>query len=196
MAARNTGHRRRSQEGRDRSAWNARQLQRGRYDASGEDASLAHQDRWAENYLRHECIDYETALAQLHGRCGKDEAYELLRRRVDEMIRTRFPTLGAVPEKRPANYPREKWERSLKKAMQQALGDEAYHQFRATRADGPYSVEAFREDVLKPKLLKAVETNKKLIVNLDGRKYRYPCDGFIRHSRSSRTISAPKPRST
>ena len=154
--------------------WTARQAERGRYDADGEAAGPAHQDRWAENYLRHECIDYEPALAELHGRCGKDEAYRLLRSRVDEMIRNRFPTLHTRPEELPPCYPRERWDRSLEKAMEQALNDREWDRYRARRADGQYSVEAFREDVLKPMLLKAIETGTKLIVNLDGRKYRYP----------------------
>ena len=155
-------------------AWNAWQAECGRYDADGQSADRVHHNRWAENYLRHECIDYEAALAELHGECGKDEAYHVLRGRVDEMIRERFPTLHSLPERPAPSYPRESWDENLEKAMAQTLKDQPYHRYRAAREDGAYSVQAFREDVLAPRLVEAIKENKKLVVNLDGRKYRYP----------------------
>ena len=49
--------------------------------------------RWARNYLRHECLQYEDVLTETTGRPGVDTAYEIIRKRCDDMIEERYPTL-------------------------------------------------------------------------------------------------------
>ena len=42
--------------------------------------------RWAANWLRHQCSNYERLLIEMYGVVGKDEAYTIVKRRVTERI--------------------------------------------------------------------------------------------------------------
>jgi hypothetical protein len=46
------------------------------------------------NYIRHDLTDYDSLLANLYGTVGVDEAYEILRERVDDEIRYQYPYLA------------------------------------------------------------------------------------------------------
>ena len=74
--------------------WQAWQFERGNYDADGQSADTATKRRWARNYLRHCATTYEEQLAALFGVVGKDDAYQLIKLRVEEMIEQRFPDLA------------------------------------------------------------------------------------------------------
>ena len=74
--------------------WEAWQFERGNYDADGQSADAATKRRWARNYLRHCATTYEEQLAALFGVVGKDDAYQLIKLRVEEMIEQRFPDLA------------------------------------------------------------------------------------------------------
>ena len=47
-------------------------------------------NRWANNYLRHVCTEYDDSLAETFGQTGKDLAYSTIRERVDAMIQEKF----------------------------------------------------------------------------------------------------------
>lgn len=51
-------------------------------------------DRITVNYIRHDLTDYDSLLANLYGTVGVDEAYEILRDRVDGEIRDQYPHLA------------------------------------------------------------------------------------------------------
>ena len=58
-----------------------------------EDVPAPTLNRWAVNWLRHHRTSYERRLAQTFGKIGTDEAYHVVRRRVLDAIRTRWPGL-------------------------------------------------------------------------------------------------------
>ena len=82
------------QEARRRAteAWESHQMDLGRRKTNGQSASAETKLRWTENYLRHECLNYEAAIAELRGEVSRIEAYALLRGRADDMIDDWFRT--------------------------------------------------------------------------------------------------------
>lgn len=76
-------------------AWEEWQQLQENYDAYGDDADLETKKRWACNYLRHECLTYDDLRLTTYRQIGTSEAHAILHRRCLDMIRARFPELGA-----------------------------------------------------------------------------------------------------
>ncbi len=54
--------------------------------------------RICTNYLRHQLTRYETELERIAGKVGVQEAYELLKKRVNEAIVNQYPQLAPCPD--------------------------------------------------------------------------------------------------
>ena len=71
--------------------WYNRELSYDRFPSPNmSDYSEDNLTRWAKNYLRHVCTEYDDSLAETFGQTGKDLAYSIIRERVDAMIQNRF----------------------------------------------------------------------------------------------------------
>ena len=64
------------------------------YGASGHNAERADHVRWAVNYLRHACLEYEETLDDAHGRTGRAETALPIKLRCLRMIAKRYPAFG------------------------------------------------------------------------------------------------------
>jgi len=79
------------------SHWQQRQADRGDYLADGHSADDATIRRWMENYVRHRLTRYDEIIAQLFGLVGRDQAYDLLRTKIDAAIFRVYPELRKRP---------------------------------------------------------------------------------------------------
>ena len=60
----------------------------------GHSADLDTRKRWARNFLRHECLEYDDLRLSTHGLTGTHAAREILHQRCMEKIGERFPQLA------------------------------------------------------------------------------------------------------
>jgi hypothetical protein len=74
--------------------WEADKLERGRFDADGQEADEATVRRWMVNYIRHHLTAYDAIIDGLFGRVGKQPAYELLKSRTLQAIAKVYPELA------------------------------------------------------------------------------------------------------
>lgn len=65
----------------------------GQYGMSARDAPLEVKQRWAVNYLRHECTTYDGTYLQKYGEVGVRSAHNIIKRRVLELIRESYTEL-------------------------------------------------------------------------------------------------------
>lgn len=77
--------------------WELKREARGEF-VSGQDADDTTKRRWARNYLRHCCTNYDSEIHRLFGMVGRDEAYNIIRERIESMIDERFPGLRGDPQ--------------------------------------------------------------------------------------------------
>lgn len=76
-------------------SYNHRQSEIGNYNSirASLDSDAAFLCRITRNYIRHELTSYDYYLDELVGQVGKEEAYDLLRDRVDKEINKVYPSL-------------------------------------------------------------------------------------------------------
>ncbi len=76
-------------------AWeDFRHFERDDYMADARSADNATQKRWAVNYLRHECMDYDNLGHDTKGSPGTYEARSIIKNRCLDLIATRYPALA------------------------------------------------------------------------------------------------------
>jgi hypothetical protein len=91
--------------------WDARQLDRGNFDANGRSADDSTKCRWAVNFIRHHLCSYHTELNRIAGKVGVSLGATAIRKKVLSAIAEAYPSLANECRRQEMRrwYPLLKW---------------------------------------------------------------------------------------